>query len=551
MKRYARELRWFAVQKFYLLSLVVTAAISFGHAALNPSVSIDDLESIRYVGSGNEMLAAGRFGIVLWARLFGYTGALVEKSLTIDLLAMVMLIATAINFCILIRRIAGERISASAYLVFSCLFLSYPLMNEIWEYTGANLCVCAGYLCVSWAVLLMWNQLHGKLRLVPTAAAALLVMLACASYESLAAVYIFAVFAVLGLQVIFGPEEEKALAAMFRQGLHYAAVLAAGVALRFVVAAGIRMAMGLAAQSNGATEIAWGQESAGHVLASVLFKLFLEYVWRGIVYLPITELVIAGIVFLVLGVHFSRKTSRTLWLPWLGMLLSMVVLSFLQGTVTPYRACQVFALFISLTALLTMAALAGSCRRAARPLACILTALGLVLSLSQSLYLRHFLVWNHQRSEEEAVVVREIGAALESVEDSEKPVIFTGSYTLSNSVRDAVSIPETSLRWRIYWPVQHALTERFSRPWYAWYSFDDARKLPSTNVNSVLDWALHAFGSQESMARLFAYYGYDYSPADYDAVLPLAREYVVAHGVARYPDPGYLVDAGDYIIVNL
>ena len=43
------------------------------------------------------------------------------------------------------------------YGLFACLFVSYPLMNEIWEYSGANICVCGGYLLDAAALNLLWD----------------------------------------------------------------------------------------------------------------------------------------------------------------------------------------------------------------------------------------------------------------------------------------------------------------------------------------------------------------------------------------------------------
>ena len=50
------------------------------------------------------------------------------------------------------------------YGLFACLFVSYPLMNEIWEYSGANVCVCGGYLLDAAALNLLWDARHAACR---------------------------------------------------------------------------------------------------------------------------------------------------------------------------------------------------------------------------------------------------------------------------------------------------------------------------------------------------------------------------------------------------
>ena len=75
------------------------------------------------------------------------------------------------------------------------------------------------------------------------------------------------------------------------------------------------------------------------------------------------------------------------------------------------------------------------------------------------------------------------------------------------------------------------------------------RKLPETNVHSMIDWGVYAF-DQESMLKIFNYYGYDYVPADFDALYESATEYAKAN-MPAFPEAGYIQDMGDYIIVHL
>ena len=56
-----------------------------------------------------------------------------------------------------LRKAAQDRISMFGYGLFACLYVSYPPMNEIWEYSGANVCVCGGYLLDAAALNLLWD----------------------------------------------------------------------------------------------------------------------------------------------------------------------------------------------------------------------------------------------------------------------------------------------------------------------------------------------------------------------------------------------------------
>ena len=138
-------------------ALGLTLLLSDGYAIATTRVSIDSLEGDRYIGTGGVMLSTGRFGMNLWAAVLGYGRAEPSYAFGIDLLAALLLALAAVSFCALLRKAAQDRISMFGYGLFACLFVSYPLMNEIWEYSGANVCVCGGYLLDAAALNLLWD----------------------------------------------------------------------------------------------------------------------------------------------------------------------------------------------------------------------------------------------------------------------------------------------------------------------------------------------------------------------------------------------------------
>lgn len=236
METYKQELNSFLKNKAYVGCLILISIISYGYAAVNTTVGIDDTRGDFYVGSGNIMIASGRFGMTLWSKIFGYCDKLIYHSFAIDLISVFLFLWAAVNFCILFRRITKNKISMLSCTIFSGILISYPLMNEIWEYTAANLCVCMGYLCVSAVLPLIWEQLHDKWSKSKIALCLILLTLVSATYESLLIVYIFMVFAILALQNLYLKGREQQLGVMMRQGILYAAFLARSCVLRVVIA---------------------------------------------------------------------------------------------------------------------------------------------------------------------------------------------------------------------------------------------------------------------------------------------------------------------------
>ena len=461
-----------------------------------------------------------------------------------------------------LRKAAQDRISMFGYGLFACLFVSYPLMNEIWEYSGANVCVCGGYLLDAAALNLLWDARQPGVpwrgRALRMGAAALCLMVVCSSYESLAAVFVLAVFALLTLEQLLAAERPR-FAAVLTEGLWYAAALVGGLCLRVLVTSGIHLVLPPQAAANGATEILWAFYPFIYLAKLLVKSILINYALRGCFYLPIAELAVAALVFIVLVIALAvRKKRPLLLLTGAGMLLSLVLLSFVQGKCSPYRTCQVFALFVALAGLAVYEVL----RRAAARRAVLLGSvqllagndmkkgsgmrqlLAVLLCLHQAMYLNHLLAVDYQRSEQEAAVVRTLGTELVRDYGTDKPVVLVGRYTLGENIT----------RYTTADPMQHPLY-RFFREHTSWESGDTV-KYVETNCDSVLNWSVTAFSEVDDVygqaaERLFRYYGFALDMTHSAALHEQAQTYADAHDLPGYPRAGAIVDCGDYVLVNL
>ena len=544
MKKYLDDVRALIKSRAYCFCVFAIALISFGYAAFNTSISIDDTEYDRYVGSGNVMLAAGRFGIWFWSFIEGKW----ENSYLIDIFAVFLFVFACINFCVLFKRVSKGKIGIGALTVFSCLFISYPLMNEIWEYTGANACICGAFLLVSVSLLIIHSFIHSEKKLKNWLSLGLtvpLMTLVCAGYESVVSVYIFFVFAILALQLIYGEEKEKKFLEFLKQGLIYAGILVLGLVLRIVIHKIILAVLNIPVATNGATEILWGTMPAKDIIVKLIDDWFVNYIFRGIIYMPLGILVLSGVTFVIMGIVAAKKHSPWILLLGAGMILSLVLLSLVQGIYSPYRTCQVFATFCAFTGMMLISAFPkgeGKTKNVLR--ICALTLCGL-LCFYQASYLNYLLELNHRRSESEEAIIRQISYDLRSDFDRNKPVIFVGTHTLSPAISEAAYISPDSKKWIIYYRIcekYFTISGREFNPYCL------TNKILDSNINSVINWSIYAF-NQEPMTHLFNYYGCDYVPADYNTYWTPANEAGAA--MPAYPQTGYIKDMGDYIVVKL
>lgn len=540
MRKYYNDLKAYGMKKSYIVPVLLIALLCFGYAITNASINIDNLEGDRYV-NGNVMLAAGRFGITLMSMFTGdWATAYVN-----DILSVVFLLWTATNICILFDRVSGGRINSYARTIFSCAFVSYPLIHEIWPYSAYSPSFCL--LFMSWALLLVYACIRKRQqnRFGMILAAVLLMMLVCAGYESIVPVYIFFVFALLSLQIVYGTEQEKKLRTVLQNGMVFAGVLVVGLLLRVAVHQITLAVLDLESATNGATEIYWSKYSVDSIIKSLFVGFAKNYVLKGIIYFPITELLAAGVAFLIIGFFACKKHGALLLVPGLGMLLSLILLSIVQGEVSPYRTCQVFGAFVSFVAMILADLFQeGAWHKWVKNAGLVLLA---YLCFYQATYVNYYMVQNHLRSEEEAFVIRQIGMELQGEYSIEKPVIFVGNYALSESIQEAISVPESSASWQAYKTIFIACYDVMGE------TYDEtklSRRLPQTNVNSVLEWGVYSY-NQEAMQNLFAYYGFDYVLADYELVYDEACQYAVTEQMPSYPQNGYIRDVGEYIIVRL
>lgn len=266
-----------------------------------------------------------------------------------------------------------------------------------------------------------------------------------------------------------------------------------------------------------------------------------KYLLWGIVYFPITELVLAGIIgtAIVIFLILKRK-EKLLIIPFIGMLLSLVILSVVQGRVTPYRACQVFTIFIAFAGMMFVYVFCEYYKK----WSVMAVAVMMLLCICQSIYLNYFLTINHYRSEEEGRVICNIGEELERNYDISKPIVFTGVYSLSENIIELASISKQDIRWKIYSKIYAKLHNK---------DFDvvfdkESRKLPQTNVNSVITWAM---GEQIDIQKLFEFYGFECKTVNNQAIIEEAYMLAYRGVIPGYPQKGYIKEFDDYIIVCL
>lgn len=355
MRKLWEEMLYFLRQKPFVIFAALTAAGSYGFAITHEGIGVDDTMAGVYLDEGLEPYM-GRWTVYLVNKLFRigeFTPFITE------LMGCLLLMAGVLLFCVLLRRIFGERVGTAGYTVFACVFLSCPFISEVWVYyyhDGVDM----GYILLALSLLALtsgWGK-TGKTRLKYLSESTLFLCAAVGCYESFLILYLVGVLVILFFQGL-AEKEEMNWRVMHRLLLSVVPVLGCMI-LRVMVRELMIMVFSL--QDMG--EIARFRDAAEGLsifegenwLACIIMLLkryWLVYFVNGAIYFPIAVYVTAlggfgaaSVIFM-----FKRKTGWYMLLA-LGMAFLPMTLIFASLSVPLYRSCQYMPFFAASAMLL-------------------------------------------------------------------------------------------------------------------------------------------------------------------------------------------------------
>ena len=500
----------------YWLPLLLLTGLAYGFTTFNQVLSVDDLARSYYNLEGMAMVSSTRWGTTLWTLMF----SLPEYSPFIDkFLGAVFLMLGATLFSAILYGVSGRNQRVWPFTAFACLFVTYPLINEIWEYSGANMIIGGNFVLVGLALLL----LASAPRVTPRAAiaAGILMTFVASSYETGMFVYISMVMMILYLKHCASDAAFIKRRQWVREGLAYVPSLVIAVALRYIIGNALIALLGLEHEQVGATEINWLYRSLRYCLGGIHENVY-TYGPRRFGYLPIAIFDITAVLFAAhCLIRSCRARSPRPLLIGFMLGLSLFGLSFLQGDRMPYRTAQTIQVFVGFTGFLLLNAMpAEAPRPVLRRVAAAATVLCMFLAFRQAVYLHWIMALDYQRSENEIAVIRDIGDRLRADYDLTKPVVFTGNDKLGDWISKQVYTPKDG----------------------------DYLRLVSTNIQSILSWSKKAFSGQTQLQNYFAVCGYDINVIEH---FESVDEYFAYEDMARSigMQPMEIRDIGDCILV--
>lgn len=528
--------RQIARKKAFWLPLMFYTFAAYGFSMLNRTVSADDLATSRYV-NGTIWLAELRWGAVLWKRLLSFGDAVpfLDKYLSFFFLA-----GAGAAFACLWYVLRGRKGSVWTYTAVACVFTTYPILQEIWEFTCGGTVIVPGDFLLTFLVLIFLVT-QDKLRLRSVLIASLVMTLVCSSAESLAPCYVTAVMMMLYYKYCVRrvPEEYApgGKAAWIVDGLGYALVLVLAMVFRLVIGFGVMKVLRLTFTHTGDTTIRW--PLSGEELRLLFGQFLTNYAAAALLYLPIALFCLFAVIFVLYSIRQCIRTKSPLpALTGFLIFVSLFLLMFIQGQVMWYRTAITLLLFAAFVTFLVMAEIEEKLALHPAGWQGALCRIGVLLVFflcwRQAAYSHKLLALDNLRSDNEAASVQQIGHDIVSQYDS-KPVIFIGNYDLGHEMWIRTAAEGNSRREQLYYKIRYRLTGKTSDTVFV-----------QSNVTSAMDWYQNEFDG-ELMDAYFAYYGYDLDVVenltddDKDYYLQMARDLGMK--------PFQIRDIGEYLLV--
>lgn len=535
-----------------MLLLALTAVCGYGYRVTHLTIGIDDTPYAYYFEEGLAAIV-GRWVLFLLNKVVDI--AQFAPFLT-DFAAVLILMTAVTVWCALLRSILGDKLPMTGYFFFSAIFLSCPLISEVFTYYLHN-GIAIGYLCCGLSLCMLREALLGlrnhkkKQSARKMAESVIFLCIALGCYESFMVVWL------LGVCLMLLTERLEHRQKGTWKELGTAAVVAVcGMVLRSLMIALVTYVFGLQylkeeAIQRSVTEMAgWLFEPGAYAeLGMVLKRLFVMYGVFAYAYYPIRIFVAAAVVIICYSFYRAIR-NRDAWVAFLcmGSFVVSFLLAIVEGKATLYRSAQFLPVICGYGAFLLIYAYRGIWKRAGKVGVMgrvLLVGLLSVVLWNQCADLNRWFYVNEMKYENAKEMVARIAYDLESEFDVTKPVVFTNTWEIPKGIiKDAYVEYGSETYWkmkRITDRVDEHLLEKFYRTYGVWVA--------QTPALSVIDWGRWAFDTDEELVRFFSMHGHELVPLSDTSLYKEAEE--ASLNLPHYPQKGYIVDQGEYIIVHL
>jgi hypothetical protein len=545
--------------KYYSFVLLLTAMCSYGFLITHSTVGIDDTPYDYYFNEGLVAIV-GRWVLFMINKVADIAE---YAPFVTDFAGVLILMAAVTVWAALLKDIYKDGLPIYAYIGFAAVFLSSPIISEVYTYYLHN-GISIGYLCSGISLWLFRTGMDNlksmkgigcALPSLISASVFLCISIGC--YESMMIAWL------LGVCIMLLSERQLVIKRNILKAVLLAGICAVlGMAMRSLMIHVVTAVFGLGYMNDEAVQRSVGEMAswmfeagAKAEFAMVIKRLFVMCVVFAYAYYPI-KIFLLAVLIIVIAAFCEGIYRKDVWI--FVFAVSSIAVSFLlaviEGKATLYRSAQflpivcgygMFSLLrLTSNAAGRLAAFKGKAGTALSKAAVIVPCLMLSVVLwNQCTDMNRWFYIDYVKYDSACTLAGQIYKDLRQNFDTSKPVVFTGNYDIPQSiVQDAYVEYGSSVYYKmnnLAAKVDEHLLEKFNRPYGVWVA-----QTPSL---SVIDWGRYAFDDDSELIKFFNMLGYDLIPlqdTDYAPIEEYSKE------LPDYPAEGSIVDMGEYIIVH-
>lgn len=551
MKKLFEESKWLFNQKLYIIALAITAFCGYGYAIVTPIIGIDDTAVELYIGEGLEVVM-GRWTVYLLNKLF----YMAEFSpFMMELVGVILLCIGATLFAILLRRILGDKMNVVACTIFACVFVSNPIISEVYIYYYHD-GVDFAYILMALALMLFMDGIEaiGKKKLLYFVGSMLLAWTAVGCYESFLILYILGIIMILFLRGLVG--KDTLTIVHVAKYLSIGALLTVGVVvLRTVMIELLTLVFGLQDVLSGMKMVdqrslleifdsSQRQEGIVDHLIMLIKRYWVVYSVNAIVYLPIASYMFAALVFGVSSVVVAiRKKNLMAPVLFVGMMFAPFLLTIVEGQVNFYRSCQ-YMPFFTATGVMMLYCVAEKCSKS--PLVPYIIAGGtLVLVFNHAAGLNENFYVDYLKYEDTKETLNTVAWHIKRQYGTETPVIFTGNYNTPQALLERYSVSYGSKEFALIATITDKVDPKLKEKYYQAYGYSYVGEA----LYPFIQWGFDAFGgTNEQMIKFLAMHGHSFTTVTDETVLTEARK--IGETMPKWPAEGSITEQDGYILIN-
>ncbi len=431
-EEYKKTIKYFFNSRVFIFSIILVTILSFGFTITNSSIGVDDTAFDRYY-QGKEMLSIGRWGAYIVYQILNITEFTPFWG---DLVASIVLVSVAIVWCIFLKKNLKEKITMGAFIAFSSIFISYPLINEIFIYQNCNIAVMLGSLLASIGVMMFYENYQNIHKKSLYFLAVMTLTLGISMYEASVQIMLLSTCITSAIMIFKQKNKWKNILKylMFALGILLTAIILNSIIVKLIYLIGVPVS------EAAEKDINWGNYTILESLQIICYEIKCSV--TNISYLPVLVFSISAILgFIISIIQSYKKRNAMILLIYIGMILSNFAIAILQLKGVIYRACTSWSLFVAIIIFFTYIYLSEY------KITKIMSAIFItILVLQQSRYVSQMFYNDYIRYQRDLNVAFNLIEDLEKSYDISKPLVIMGIPKKSIG-KDGSQVNSLSVLW--------------------------------------------------------------------------------------------------------